>query len=219
MLTSAFKGVILKVDILVQFFLFKGRTEHGSAKFRFTRSVILTRNKLISCLSILGGLLIIAVSVAAIGLAIDPPVDTPAVKRARREVLMLDDIYKTSIVLITTHYVDDKNSLPAGSAFKALFDAVKKKGWHEVRLLDATGDPYEPANAAKDGFEKRAIQKISAGKASYDEVTTEDGKQYLLAATAIPVVMDKCILCHDNYKNVPAGKAIGALGYKIPILE
>ncbi len=220
MLTSAFEGVILKVDVLVQLLPLKGPTEHGSAEFRFIRSVILTRNKLISCLSILSGLLIIAVSVAAIGLAVDPTtMETPAVKRARREVLMLDDIYKTSIVLITTHYVDDKNSLPAGSAFKALFDTIKKKGWHEVRLLDATGDPYEPANAAKEGFEKRAIQKLLAGQASYDEVATEDGKQFLLAATAIPVVMDKCILCHDNYKNVPVGKAIGALGYKVPILE
>jgi len=132
---------------------------------------------------------------------------------------MLDDIYKTSIVLITTHYVDDKDSLPAGSAFKALFDAVKAKGWHEVRLLDATGDPYEPANAPKEGFEKRAIQKLLAGQASHEEVITEDGKQFLLAATAIPVVMEKCTLCHEAYKSVPAGKAIGALGYKIPIIE
>ncbi len=143
----------------------------------------------------------------------------PAVERARREVRLLDDIYKTAIVLITTHYVDDKDSLPAGSAFKALFETVAKKGWHEVRLLDATGDPYEPANAPKEGFEKRAIEKLLAGQASYDEVSTEGGKQYLLAATAIPVVMDKCTLCHSNYKDVPAGKAIGAIGYKIPILD
>ncbi len=143
----------------------------------------------------------------------------PALERARREVRLLDDIYKTSIVLITTHYVDGKDSLPAGSAFKALFEAVAKKGWHEVRLLDATNDPYEPDNAPKDGFEKRAIEKLLAGQASYDEVVTEDGKKYLLAATAIPVVMEKCTLCHSNYEGVPAGKAIGALGYKLPILD
>jgi len=146
-------------------------------------------------------------------------VKNPAVERARREVRLLDDIYKTAIVLITTHYVDDKDSLPAGSAFKALFETVAKKGWHEVRLLDATGDPYEPSNAPKDGFEKRAIEKLLAGQATYDEVSTEGGKQYLLAATAIPVVMDKCVLCHSHYKDVPAGKAIGAIGYKLPILD
>ncbi len=172
------------------------------------------------------GLVAVAASIAIVsvlanrpGQAADAPKATTPVERARREVRMLDDIYKTSIVLITTHYVDGKESLPAGSAFKALFAEVKKKGWHEVRLLDATGDPYEPTNAPQEGFEKRAVAKLLAGQPAYDEVVTEEGKRYLLAATAIPVVMDKCILCHENYRGLPAGKAIGALGYKVPILD
>lgn len=143
----------------------------------------------------------------------------PAVERARREVRMLDDIYKTSIVLITTHYVHDDEGLPAGSAFKALFAAVEAKGWHQVRLLDATGDPYEPENAPKAGFEKDAVKQLLKGKPSVDKVVTEDGKRYLRAATAIPVVMDKCIMCHENYRNLPKGQAIGAIGYRIPILD
>lgn len=143
----------------------------------------------------------------------------PAVERARREVRMLDDIYKTSIVLITQHYVEDDSDLPAGSAFKALFAAVEEKGWHKVRLLDATGEPYEELNAPKAGFEKDAVKQLLKGKASYDRVVTEDGRRYLLAATAIPVVMDKCIMCHENYRNVPKGQAIGALGYRVPIQD
>jgi hypothetical protein len=153
------------------------------------------------------------------GAAAKPDKADPAVERARREVRMLDDIYKTAIVLITTHYVEDDNDLPAGSAFKALFSAVKEKGWHEVRLLDATGEPYEPANSPKAGFEKKAIGELLKGKSVYDEVVTEDGKRFLKSATAIPVVMDKCILCHENYRSVPKGRAIGALGYKVPILD
>ncbi|MDG1893285.1 MAG: DUF3365 domain-containing protein [Fuerstiella sp.] len=148
--------------------------------------------------------------------------DTPsdaAVERARREVRLLDDIYKTSIVLITTHYVHDDDDLPAGSAFKALFAAVKKKGWHEVRLLDATGEPYNDENTPKKGFEKKAVKQLLKGAAVYNEVVTEGDKRNLLAATAIPVVMDKCVMCHENYKNVPKGKAIGALGYKVPIID
>ena len=133
-------------------------------------------------------------------MAAEPAKADPAVERTRREVRMLDDIYKTSIVLITTHYVDDKDSLPAGSAFKALFDAVREKGWHEVRLIDATGDPYNAENAPKDGFEKMAIKKLVGGKTIVDEVVTEGNKRYLLAATAIPVVMEKCVLCHANYE-------------------
>ena len=132
---------------------------------------------------------------------------------------MLDDIYKTSIVLITTHYVHGNDDLPAGSAFKALFAAVEKKGWHKVRLLDATGEPYSDENSPKKGFEQKAVKQLLNGKAVYDEVVTEGGKRFLLAATAIPVVMDKCVMCHENYKNVPKGKAIGALGYKVPIVD
>ena len=142
-----------------------------------------------------------------------------AVERARREVRMLDDIYKTSVVLITTHYVHDDDDLPAGSAFKALFEAVEKKGWHKVRLIDASGEPYNDENTPKKGFEQRAVKKLLEGKAVYDEIVTEKGKRYLNAATAIPVVMDKCIMCHENYKGVPKGKAIGALSYQVPILD
>lgn len=177
------------------------------------------RTKFFGLVALSTTLAISALHVTRPGQAADSPKATTPLDRARREVRMLDDIYKTSIVLITTHYVDGKESLPAGSAFKALFAEVKKKGWHEVRLLDATGSPYEPTNAPKEGFEQRAVTKLLAGQPAYDEVVTEDGKQYLLAATAIPVVMDKCVLCHENYKGLPAGKAIGALGYKVPILD
>ncbi len=143
----------------------------------------------------------------------------PSVERARREVRMLDDIYKTAIVLITEHYVKANSDLAAGSAFKALFEAVEKKGWHSVRLVDATGEPYSEGNSPKDGFEKKAIKELLAGKSSVDEVITEGDKRFLLTATAIPVVMEKCIMCHENYRNVPKGQAIGALSYKVPVLE
>lgn len=142
-----------------------------------------------------------------------------AVERARREVRMLDDLYKSAIVLITEHYVQDGNDLPAGSAFKALFQTMKDKGWHDVRLLDATGQPYNDENLPSDDFEKNAIKELAGGKASVDQVITEDGRRYLRVATAIPVVMEKCTMCHENYRSVPEGKAIGALGYKLPIQD
>ena len=84
-------------------------------------------------------------------------------------------------------------------------------------LLDATGEPYNPENAPRAGFEKRAVEKLLAGKPYYDEVVREKDKPYLLAATAVPVVMEKCVMCHDHYRNAPKGRAIGALAYKVPI--
>lgn len=159
--------------------------------------------------------------VAVVANADNEPVNKkdPAVERTRREVRMLDDIYKGGVVLITEHYVHDDDDLPAGTAFKKLFEIAKTKGWHEVRLLDATGEPYSEENVANDAFEKEGIKQLVAGKSYYDQIVTKDKKRYLRAITAIPVVMDKCVMCHDNYKDVAKGKAIGALGYTVPIIE
>jgi hypothetical protein len=141
-----------------------------------------------------------------------------AVARTRKQVKMLDDVYKSAIVLITTHYIEGDEDLAAGAAFVALFDAMKKKGWHEVRLLDATGEPIEDKNAPADEFEKAAIAKLKGGESFYEQVVERDGKQLLRAATPIPVVMDKCIMCHEHYKGFKEkNQIIGALGYTIPI--
>lgn len=137
--------------------------------------------------------------------------------RVRREVRMLDDIYKGSIVTITQNYVTDEDAIPAGTAFKSLFVAAEKKGWHRVRLVDATGDPVSDENSAEDDFEKRAIKQLLTGKGWVEEVENREGTQHLRVATPIPVVLEKCIMCHDNYANLPKGKAIGALTYTVPI--
>lgn len=143
--------------------------------------------------------------------------DDAAIKRTRKQIKMLDGIYKNAIVLVTTHFVKEESDMPAGTAFKKLFEVAKKEGWHEVRLLDATGDPYESENVAVSKFEKSAIKQLVKGKPYVEEVISKDGKQYMLAATAIPVVMDKCVMCHDNYADVPKGQAIGALSYVVPV--
>jgi hypothetical protein len=67
---------------------------------------------------------------------------------------------------------------------------------------------------ADDKFEEKGVKQIKAGKGYYDEVVNEKGKTYLRAMTAIPVVMDKCVMCHPNYKSAKKGEAIGALTYK-----
>jgi hypothetical protein len=161
-------------------------------------------------LALLGGYLAIAA---------DKPAEKsdPAVERARKQVRMLDDLYKTAVVLITEHYVEADSDLPAGTAAKALFSAMKEKGWHEVRLVDATGMPIEDANAPADDFEKSAIKRLKAGDAYIDEVVEIDGRRTLRAATIIPVVMEKCTMCHEHYKQAKEGEAIGALVYTLPV--
>lgn len=148
------------------------------------------------------------------GLAQAPAGNESDLERARREVRLLDDIYKSAIVLITQHYVDDKSDLAAGEAFKALFHSMREKGWHEVRLLDATGEPINDENKPQDAFEREAIKQLLAGKPYYEQVAKRDGKEYLRAATPLPVVLDKCIVCHENYRGK---KIIGGLGYMLPL--
>ena len=144
-------------------------------------------------------------------------IDPAALARTRKQVKVLDGIYKNAIVLVTTHFVKEDSDMPAGTAFKKLFEVANENGWHHVRLVDATGDPYDAVNVAQSDFEKSAVAQLVAGKDYVDQAIVRDGKPILQAATAIPVVMEKCIMCHDNYADVPAGKAIGALTYEIPI--
>ncbi len=140
-----------------------------------------------------------------------------AVERTRDTVKMLDDIYKQIIILVTDKYVHDEDDFAAGSAAVELFRKVSKTGFHDVRLIDVTGEPYEPENVAKSDFEKQAVKKIKAGEGYVEEVVNKDGKPFLLAMTAVPVVLDKCIMCHSHYGDVKKGAAIGAVSYEMPI--
>lgn len=144
--------------------------------------------------------------------------DAAAIERSRKTVRMLDEVYKTAVVLITDKYVNKPEDFAAGSAAVALFSGVSKSGHQQVRLIDATGKPYEAANVAKEAFEKEGIKRLKAGDKSYDEVVEKDGKYELRAVTPIPVVMDKCIMCHAHYADAKKkGEIIGVISYIIPI--
>jgi hypothetical protein len=166
---------------------------------------------------------VIGIAAGMIGLAAegqregsDPKVDR-ALERTRKTVRMLDDIYKSAVVLITDKYVNDETDFAAGSAAIALFQAVKEKGWHEVKLLDVSGEPYNDENVARDAFEKQAVRQLKAGQAYFDRVERRDDGRYLRAATALPVVLEKCIMCHENYRQAKEGEPIGMLSYTLKI--
>jgi hypothetical protein len=56
-----------------------------------------------------------------------------AVERTRQEVKMLDDLFKNAIVLIDGHYVKTPPDLPAATAAKALWAALKGELPHVPR--------------------------------------------------------------------------------------
>lgn len=143
--------------------------------------------------------------------------DPAAVERTRKIVRMLDAIYKNAVVLITDKYVHDTDDFPAGSAAVLLFERVSETGSHKVRLLDATGEPYEPKNVARDDFERQGIERLKEGADYYEEVVREDGRPQLRAITPVPVVMQKCVMCHAHYADVAEGQPVGAISYIVPI--
>jgi hypothetical protein len=143
--------------------------------------------------------------------------DQTAVENARRTVKMLDQIYKTTIVLVTEKYVLEEDDFAAGSAAVLLFKQISEGGTHQVRLIDATGQPYEEANVAKDDFEKQGIKQLKGGAANYEKIVQKDGANILRVMTPVPVVMERCTMCHEHYKTVKAGEPIGAISYSIPI--
>lgn len=145
------------------------------------------------------------------------PPDSASVEQARKLVRILDDVYKQTIVLITDKYVHSENDFPAGSAAVALFATLSKSGSHQARLIDATGEPYEPTNTAQDAFEKEGLRRLKAGETSYDEIVMRDGKYQLRAITPVPVVMQKCVMCHAHYADAKQGEPIGAIVYTIPL--
>ena len=139
------------------------------------------------------------------------------VARTREQVKMLDDLYKTAVVLITQHYVSSPSTLSAASAAKALFGEMDKKGWHQVRLVGLTDALIKKENAPADDFEKAAATRLLAGDASHETVVSEKGTDYLRYATPVPVVMAKCVMCHPTYKGKTGN--IGSLMYKVPLIN
>lgn len=164
-----------------------------------------------------GGVAVLAALVACPAVVSGQEADQAAVERTRETVKLIDNIYKQTIVLVTEKYVHDEDDFPAGSAAVELFKRIGAGGSHQVRLIDATGDPYEAENVAKTDFEKEGIKQLKSGKDYFEEVIKRDGKHHLRAITPVPVVMQKCVMCHDHYKDAKPGEPIGAISYEIPI--
>ena len=139
---------------------------------------------------------------------------TEELNQAREKVRMLDDLYKTFIVLITGEYVKNPSVLAAATLSKRVFAVMDKKGWHKARLLDATGNPFNPENNPRDKFERDAIKALISGKSYFERVEKVEGKEYLRAATSVSAVMVGCISCHPDRK---IGDLLGAISYSIPL--
>jgi hypothetical protein len=139
--------------------------------------------------------------------------DQAALERTREQVKMLDDLYKTAVVGINDTYVEKQGDVPAAMVAAKVFDAMRKKGYHDARLIGLSGKLKNKDNVAKTEFEKKAVKEINAGKTYYEEVGEKDGKPVLRAATLVPAVNAICASCH----RAKVGDKIGSIVYVLPI--
>ncbi|GJQ58937.1 MAG: DUF3365 domain-containing protein [Candidatus Scalindua sp. AMX11] len=139
-----------------------------------------------------------------------------AVERAKKTVRMIDDMYKTFIVLVTKEYVTDPTMFSALILSKKVFEAMSKKGWHEARLLGTDETPHNPDNLPKDIFERGAVEALLSGQNYYEKVEKVGNKYYLRSATSVIAVMQGCTICHPGKK---VGDLLGAISYRISVEE
>jgi len=139
--------------------------------------------------------------------------DPAAVERARDEVKKLDDLYKTAVVGITKTYVEQQADVPAAAVAKVVFQAMHDKGYHDARLIDATGKPKNKKNVAETDFEKKAVAAMKDGKTYVEEVGDKDGKPVFRAGTVVPAVLSQCAVCHGGKE----GRLLGVIVYEVPI--
>lgn len=139
-----------------------------------------------------------------------------AVERAKKTVRMIDEMYKTFIVLVTKEYVTDPTMFSALILSKRIFEAMSKKGWHEARLLGTDETPHNPDNSPKDGFERDAVKALVSGQNYYEKVERVEGKYYLRSATSVIAVMEGCKICHPGKK---VGDLLGGISYRISVDE
>ena len=141
----------------------------------------------------------------------------PEIERTRKEIKMLDDLFKNVIVLVDATYVKTPTDVAAATAGKALFAAMKKGGWYDVRLLGLTDVIGDQDDVPRDAFEQTAAKKLVAGETWYEEVLKKDGKRYMRVATGILVVSENCVMCHANFKGNKGN--VGALSYTVPVIK
>lgn len=158
----------------------------------------------------LAAVALVAILGSGTNLRAEPPAQDHALTRARDQVQMLDALYKTAVVSITKRYDEGP---PAIKVAMDVFGAMEKAGYHNAKLVDATGAPQNEANLPKTDFEKRAAKAMQSGKPYYEELDGEGAKRTLRAATVVPAVLKRCASCHG----VKEGDLLGFIRYEVPV--
>jgi hypothetical protein len=159
---------------------------------------------------------VLAMAVAAATLYAASVSATPAVERvsraeAKRQVRMMDQIYKSAVVTTHKMYVQDPGTPAAVIWAKQVINQMKGKGWPDARIIASHDRPLNPENSPTDKFERDAIAAFQKGRTTFEVVTPTEVRY----ATDIRIVDEKCLLCHVRNKT---GDLVGGVSYRVPTL-
>lgn len=163
-----------------------------------------------------GGALIIAAWAAHLAAAGRAEFDGGS-SRARSAAQVLAESHLELMHRHTENNVHEDSDDPACTLLQEMFSEMKSKGQGELRLMALTAEPIVDANAPKGEFETMAAEMLRAGRDHVERTEWEDGRSYLRSATAITVSSNRCVLCHPNYKGLPADQPVGAFSYRLPL--
>ena len=100
--------------------------------------------------------------------------DPAAVERARASVKLIDALYKNSVVQITETYVGEKKHVPAARVTQRVFKAMHEGGFHNARLVDASGDPVNEDNKANTPFDEGLRRTVDWYLANREDAEARD---------------------------------------------
>jgi methyl-accepting chemotaxis protein len=116
---------------------------------------------------------------------------------------------------VSRDHEQDPDAIPfPATAIQEIGQDLGVVGVYQARLV--SDQPMNPANAPKDSFEQKALERIKNGAKSVSEIETINGVPTFRRASADVATVEACVSCHGGKK---LGDVLGVLSLSIPITQ
>ncbi|HSF07838.1 MAG TPA: methyl-accepting chemotaxis protein, partial [Nitrospirales bacterium] len=116
---------------------------------------------------------------------------------------------------VSRDHEQDPDAIPfPATAIQEIGQDLGVVGVYQARLV--SDQPMNPANAPKDSFEQKALERIKNGAKSVSEIETINGVPTFRRASADVATVEACVSCHGGKK---LGDVLGMLSLSIPITQ
>ena len=116
---------------------------------------------------------------------------------------------------VSRDHEQDPDAIPfPATAIQEIGQELGVVGVYQARFV--SDQPMNPANAPKDSFEQKALERIKNGAKSVSEIETINGVPTFRRASADVATVEACVSCHGGKK---LGDVLGVLSLSIPITQ